>query len=51
MKGGMLYQFDDDQTITAHGTDGATVVCADAMDMKGARAYYGISADWKIDDT
>ena len=51
MKGGMLYQFDGDQTITAHGTDGATVVCADAMDMKGARAYYGINADWKIDDT
>lgn len=51
MKGGMLYQFDGDQTITAHGTDGATVVCADAMDMKGARAYYGITADWKIDDT
>ena len=51
MKGGMLYQFDGDQTITAHGTDGATVVCADTMDMKGARAYYGITADWNIDDT
>ena len=51
MKGGMLYQFDGDQTITAHGTDGATVVCADTMDMKGARAYYGITADWKIDNT
>lgn len=51
IKVGMLYQFDGDQTITAHGTDGATVVCADAMDMKDARAYYGISADWKIDDT
>ena len=50
MKGGMLYQFDGDQTITAHGTDGATVHC-NAMDLKGARAYYGLTADWKIDDT
>ena len=49
LKGGMLYQFDGDQTITAHGTDGATVHC-DAMDLKGARAYYGLTADWKIDD-
>ena len=50
MKGGMLFQFDGDQTLTAHGTDGTTVT-ADAMDMKGARAYYGVTADWKIDDT
>ena len=49
LKGGMLYQFDGDQTITAHGTDDATVHC-DAMDLKGARAYYGLTADWKIDD-
>lgn len=49
LKGGMLYQFDGDQTITAHGTDGAIVHC-DAMDLKGARAYYGLTADWKIDD-
>ena len=49
LKGGMFYQFDGDQTITAHGTDGATVHC-DAMDLKGARAYYGLTADWKIDD-
>ena len=49
LKGGMLYQFDGDQTITAHGTDGATVH-GDAMDLKGARAYYGLTADWKIDD-
>ena len=51
MKGGMLYQFDGDQTITARGTDGGVIMYDDAMDMKGARAYYGVSADWKIDDT
>ena len=50
LKGGMLYQFDGDQKITAHGTDGATVRC-NAMDLKGARAYYGLTADWKIDNS
>lgn len=51
LKGGMLYQFDGDQSISAHGTDGAIVMVADAMDMKGARAYYGLTADWKIDNS
>lgn len=50
-KGGMLYQFDGDQSISAHGTDGAIIMVADAMDMKGARAYYGLTADWKIDNS
>ena len=51
LKGGMLYQFDGDQTITARGTDKSTVQVADAMDMDGLRGYYGLTADWQINDT
>lgn len=49
LKGGMLYQFDGDQTLTARGTDGASPR-VDGMDLQGARGYYGITADWKFDD-
>ena len=48
LKGGLLYQFNGEQQITAHGTDDATVA-AKTLDIKGTRAYYGLTADWKID--
>lgn len=49
VKGGLLYQFNGDQKMTAYGTDGATVRCT-AMDIQGARSYFAFTADWKIND-
>lgn len=45
VKGGLLYQFDGDQSIKMHGTENASVK-VDAMDLNGARGYYGVNAEW-----
>lgn len=50
LKGGMLYQFDGDQTIKVSGTDGSSLKMQ-ALSMNGARAYYGGTVDWRIDDS
>lgn len=49
LKGGMLYQFDGDQTIKVSGTDDS-MLKLQALSMNGARAYYGSTVDWRIDD-
>ena len=49
LKGGMLYQFDGDQTIKVSGTDDSSLKLQ-ALSMNGARAYYGSTVDWRIDD-
>lgn len=49
LKGGMLYQFDGDQTIKVSGTDDSSLNLQ-ALSMNGARAYYGSTVDWRIDD-
>ena len=46
----MLYQFDGDQTIRVSGTDGSSLKMQ-ALSMNGARAYYGGTVDWRIDDS
>ena len=48
---GKVFAFGTHQTITARGTDKSTVQVADAMDMDGLRGYYGLTADWQINDT
>ena len=45
VKGGLLYQFDGEQSIKMHGTENASVK-VDAMDLNGARGYYGVNAEW-----
>lgn len=50
LKGGMLYQFDGTQSIKVNGTDGGTVR-SEAMDLQGVRGYYGITADWVVDNS
>ena len=49
LRGGMLYQFDGDQTIKVSGTDDSSLKLQ-ALSMNGARAYYGSTVDWRIDD-